>query len=357
MEGMKGIAVTIPADVFFIGGKILAVTVQIRQRVHVILLKQVVKLSHIRPSFIMEVSVADRGADDHAVIAHHSLMAHYLGGNGLHHHHRIGSHSIAVVEILGKAEDHHIVLLLCPGDIRPLIGRDPGMWLHYLCVTAVDLDLSGIGVQHRITAEKLLSHALFHMLANLIKLGAHKGMAADRCKILPVHHLGYMVGSNGTPVGDAGRTMFIAAGIASIGISLGVSNEDCNIAVIYIFVHEDRISPVCGTQIYHMVIILAVMSDDLMGIPELMKQLFPQDRPYLLLRASGVKAVGADHQDILFLHAHRIQFLKDQLNGEFPVCRRLKPPFYDIRENNHNPGAFMSQLCQRRHPHWIADGF
>lgn len=139
------------------------------------------------------------------------------------------------------------------------------------------------------------------MLADLIKLGPHKGVAVYRGKILPVHNLRHMMGCNGTPVGNSCRTVLISSGIAAVRISLGMADKDRHITVIHILIHKNRVSPVCRSQINHVFIILAVMADDLVGIPEFVEQLLPQDIADLLFRTSGMKAVGADQQDILFL--------------------------------------------------------
>ena len=139
---MEGVAEAVLADILLVGGKILAVAVHIRQSVHVIFLEHIIHLPEVGPQLVVEIAVADGGADDDTVVAHHSLVADYLGGNGLHKHDGIGSHAIAVVKSLGHAEDHHIVLFLCPRHIGTLVSRDPGMGLHYLGVAAVDLNLA-----------------------------------------------------------------------------------------------------------------------------------------------------------------------------------------------------------------------
>ena len=42
-----------------------------------------------------------------------------------------------------------------------------------------------------------------------------------------------------------------------------------------------------------------------------------------------------------FWYTHRVQFLKDQLNGNLPVRRGLKPSLYNIRENNDHLGTLV----------------
>lgn len=108
-------------------------------------------------------------------------------------------------------EYHDIVLLLCPRHVRSLVCRDPGMRLHNLCISAVDLDLSGLCIENRITAEEFLAHAFLHVLSDLIELRSHKGLSAYRSKILPVHNLRHMMGGDGAPMGNSRRTVLVSS--------------------------------------------------------------------------------------------------------------------------------------------------
>ena len=73
-----------------------------------------------------------------------------------------------------------------------------------------------------------------------------------------------------------------------------MSDQDCHIAVIHIFIHEHRIAAVRGAQVHQMLVILAVMVDNLMCVPELIKQLIPKDVVDFRLRVLPVKSVGTD---------------------------------------------------------------
>ena len=87
-----------------------------------------------------------------------------------------------------------------------------------------------------------------------------------------------------------------------------MSDQDGHITVINIFVHDHRVSSVCHAEVYQMVIVFAVMVDDLVGVPELMEQFFPEDIADLLLRILPVQTVGADKKDVFLLHSGGIQF-------------------------------------------------
>ena len=144
----------------------------------------------------MKISVADGRTDNHALIAHHPLMPYYLCGKGLHHHNRVCSHPFPVMEKLGHTENHHIIFLLRKRYIGPFIRHFPGSGLHFFGISGKNSNLPGGSIQDRIAAEKLLSHTFFHMLADFIEFGPHHGMSAHRNKILLVHYLGHMMGSN-----------------------------------------------------------------------------------------------------------------------------------------------------------------
>ena len=132
------------------------------------------------------------------------------------------------------------------------------------------------------------------MHADFIELGPHQGVAGDRSEITAVHDLRHMVAGNTPPVGDSRSTVLITAGVSAIGISLHMSDQDGNITVIDIFVHQHRIAPAGSPEVNEVVIVLTVMVHDLAGGIELIEKLVTQDAPYLKDRVLPVKAVGAD---------------------------------------------------------------
>ena len=101
--------------------KLLAIAVHIWQGIHVILLEHLVHLAGVGPQLIVEVAVTGGGTYDDATVAHHPLVADNLGGQGLHQHDGISSHTLAVVEELGHSEHHHVVLLLV-NQLNCLLG-------------------------------------------------------------------------------------------------------------------------------------------------------------------------------------------------------------------------------------------
>lgn len=125
-------------------------------------------------------------------------------------------------------------------------------------------------------------------------------MAGDRGKVRTVHHLGHMVARDGAPVGDAGGAVLVAAGIAAVGVALAVADEDRDVTLKDIAVHQHRITAVGMAQVHHIGGILAVMAGDLTGIVEFVEQLLAEDLPHLRDRGTGVQAVG-DHQQHVLL--------------------------------------------------------
>ena len=151
-----------------------------------------------------------------------------------------------------------------------------------------------------------MAHLLLHVHTDLVELGAHEGMAGNRGEIRPVHHVRHMVAGDGPPVGNAGGAMLIAAGIAPIGIALGVADEDGDVAIEHVFIHQHRIPPAGDPQIHHMVIVLAVVAGDLMGIVKLVEQLHAQDLLHFRDGGPGMQAVGEHEQYVLLLHPARV---------------------------------------------------
>ena len=108
----------------------------------------------------------------------------------------------------------------------------PGKGLHLGGVAGIDLDLPGLGVENGVAAEIFLAHVFFLFHANLVKLCPHERMAAHRGEILAVHHLGHVVGRDGRPVVQTGGAVLVAARIAAVGVALGVTDEDRQVAVV-----------------------------------------------------------------------------------------------------------------------------
>ena len=292
----------------------------------------------------MEISVADGGTDDDAVVAHNSLKTQNLCAQRLHQHNGVGSHSITIVEFLRHSKYQNIIFFLSPVYIGTLICNLPADRHHLFGIAGIDGDLSGAGIQNCIAAEERMSHFLFHMHADLIKFIAHQASAVNRGKIRSVHNRRNVVACNTSPVCNSGCAVLVAAGISAIWISLYMSDQDWQVAFVHIFVHVYRISPVGGSKIHHMFLILAVMADDLSAVPEFVKQLFSENSFYIGLLASWMKAVGNNEQDILFLHACFIKLLQNIFDAHLSVAGRLLAAFYAVRHDNGNSSSLVRQF-------------
>ncbi|GFI16066.1 hypothetical protein IMSAGC009_01227 [Lachnospiraceae bacterium] len=153
-----------------------------------------------------------------------------------------------------------------------------------------------------------------------------------------------MMGGDGTPVGDSCSAVFVTPRIAPVRISLRMADQNSHITVIYIFVHENRVASVSGSQIYQVFIVFTVVVDDLSTVPELVEKLIPQNAPDLLLCVLPVKPVGTDKENVLFFHPCIIQLLQNKFDGNFSVGSRLLAPFYPVREYNCHFGTFLCQF-------------
>ena len=160
-------------------------------------------------------------------------------------------------------------------DIGPLVGNLPAKGLHLLGPAGENGDLPGFGVQNGVTAEELFAHLFFHEHPVLVELAPHDAFGGDRDKVGLVHHLGDMVGGDGTPMGDAGGAVLVPAGISAVGISLGMADKDGDVCVKDVLVHDDVVPGGGEAQIHQVVVILAVVAGDLAGGVELPEQLLP----------------------------------------------------------------------------------
>ena len=165
-----------------------------------------------------------------------------------------------------------------------------------------------------------------------------------------------MVGGDAPPVGDAGGAVLVAAGVAAVGVALGVPDEHRHVRVVDVLVH-DHVVPLGGVaQVHQVVIVLAVVAGDLAGGVELAEQLGAQDGLHLGHSSTGVQAVGEQQQHVLLLHPGGVQLVQAGTDGHLPVAGRLVAPLDDVRNDDDHRLARPGQLLQRGHADGVADG-
>ena len=356
MEGMESVGETVLADIVLAGCEILAVAVHVGQGLHEVMLEHFVQFLGVGPALLVEVAVADGGADDNAVLLHDALMTDDLCGQSLHHLDGVGAHAHTVVEVLGHTEDHDIVLLFSEGNVGTLVGNFPAQGLHNLGVAGEDGDLTGLGVQNSVAAEEGMAHLLFHVHGDLIELGTHQALAGNGSEVATMHDLGNMVGSDASPVGDAGSGVLVAAGVAAVGVALGVADQNGNVAVEDVLVHQDGVAALGGAQIHHVLVIFGVMGGDLVGPVELVEQLFAQDLLHFGNGCTGVQAVGEHEQDVFLADTACVQLVQAGPDGDLTVSGGLAAALDDVGNDEDDGLAGSSQLLQSGHAVGIADG-
>ena len=72
-----------------------------------------------------------------------------------------------------------------------------------------------------------------------------------------------MVCGDAPPMGNAGGAVLVSAGIAAVGIALRMSNQDGQIRIIDIFVHEHMIPLLGVAKVHHVLAVLTVVAGDL----------------------------------------------------------------------------------------------
>ena len=80
--------------------------------------------------------------------------------------------------------------------------------------------------------------------------------------------------------GDAGGGL-IAAGVAAVGVALGVPDEHRHVRVVDVLVHDHVVALGGVAKVYQVVVVLAVVAGDLAGGVELAEQLGAQDGLHL----------------------------------------------------------------------------
>ncbi len=155
----------------------------------------------------------------------------------------------------------------------------------------MNLNLPRLCVKHRITAEKFLSHLFFHKHALPVKLLPHHTVRGHRHKIIPVHYFRYVMSRNASPVGNTGRTVLISSRIPAVRIALGMTDQNRNIRIIHIFIHNDMIPGFRVPEILKMCIILAVVACDAPDRIKLFKKCIPEYHAHLFYSRPRVEPV------------------------------------------------------------------
>ena len=73
-----------------------------------------------------------------------------------------------------------------------------------------------------------------------------------------------------------------------------MANQNRNITVVDVFIHQNRVPSVRGSQIYQMIVILAIVVDNLVCMSEFMEQLITQNIMYLLFRILPMETIRTD---------------------------------------------------------------
>ena len=123
-----------------------------------------------------------------------------------------------------------------------------------------------------------------------------------------------MVRGNGFPMCDAGGSHFVSARIPAVRITQNVTNQDRQIRLKDIFIHNHPVAQFIISQVDQVLPIFGVMVHDLVGWIEGIINLSPQDLADLLICVLAVQSIRADQEDILLGDA-RFQAFFDQ-NGD-----------------------------------------
>ena len=170
-----------------------------------------------------------------------------------------------------------------------------------------------------------------------------------------MHDLRHVVRGDGAPVGNARGAVLVAAGVAAVGVALRMADEDRDVRIVDVLVHNDVVAVLGIAQIDEVLVILAVVAGDLAGIIEFAKQLVAEDGLHLRHAGARMQTVGEQQQDVLLLHADGIQLVDAGTDGDLAVAGRLIAALDDIRDDDDDGAALVRQLAQRLHANRVAD--
>ena len=239
--------------------------------------------------------------------------------------------------------------------VGALVGGLPCDGLHLGRPARVDFDLAAPGVEHGIAAEELLAHLLFHEHALLVELVAHEAVRGYGNEVRTAHDRWHVVGGNGAPVGDSGGAVLVAARVSAIGVALGVANEDGDVCLIDLLVHDDVVAIGGVAQVNEVVVVLGVVRGDLVGPDELVVEVHAKDLASLCVARAGVQAVGEQQQDVIVVDAVGKQLVEAGADGNTTMGRGLRAALHDVGNDDDSLGAGVGELGERIHADGVAD--
>jgi len=148
--------------------------------------------------------------------------------------------------------------------------------------------------------------------------------------------------------------VLVAARVPAIGVSQGVADQHGQIGLVYVTVHQHRVAARRRAQIHQMLVVFAIMVDDLARAPKLGKERLTQHGRDLVRRVLAMQAVGADEEHVLAGYPGSLEFLDDQRDRHPAVRGGMLAPLDHIRKDNRHPVARPGQLSKRLHTDRVA---
>ena len=122
----------------------------------------------------------------------------------------------------------------------------------------------------------------------MVELAAHQAPSGRRGEVRTVHHLWIVMFTNAAPMRDARCAVLVAARVSAVWVSQAVPNKDGEIGFKYILVHDDAVADFIFSKVNEVVVILAVVVDDLLAAPEFIEDLGAKQGADLGLRVFPV---------------------------------------------------------------------
>ena len=156
-------------------------------------------------------------------------------------------------------------------------------------------------------------------------------------------------------MGDAGGAVLVAARVAAVGVALGVADENRDVGVIDVLVHDHVVALRREAQVDEVVVVLGVVARDLAGALELVVEVVAQDELGLGGGGAGMQAVGEEQEHVVVGDAVGEELVEAGADGHLAVGGGLRAALHDVGDDDDGLGAGVREVGERLHADGVAD--
>ena len=166
--------------------------------------------------------------------------------------------------------------------------------------------------------------------------------------------LRHVVRADGAPVGDAGGAVLVAARVAAIGVALRVADEDGDVGVVDVPVHDHVVALRGEAEVDEVVVVLRVVARNLPRPLELVVEVLAQDELCIsAVEVRGCRPLEKSSSTSFVLHAGGVELVQAGADGHLAVrWWAALPPFTMSGMTMTTLAAGVRQLGERRACRW-----